>query len=88
MNETLRLRGGKLEWREIEGEVVALDGATAEYLGVNRSGGALWPLLAEGATREVLVARLVERFDIDPERAGHDVDGFLGTLRERGLLEA
>ncbi len=62
MSDVLRLRDEKLEWREIDGEVVALDGQQSEYLGVNRAGAALWPLLAGGTTREVLIDQLAQQF--------------------------
>jgi hypothetical protein len=87
MNDVFQLRGEQLEWREIEGEIVALDGRAAEYLAVNRTGAVLWPCLLAGSTREELVARLTESFDVDEASAERDVDAFLETLRERGLLE-
>lgn len=86
MSDVLRLRDEKLEWREIDGEVVALDGQQSEYLGVNRAGATLWPLLAGGTTREALIDQLSERFGIERERAASDVDAFVGSLAERGLL--
>lgn len=86
MSETFRLRGDQLEWREIEGEIVALDGRSSEYIAVNRTGAALWPDLIAGATQEDLVARLVESFDVEEATAGRDVDAFLDVLRERDLL--
>lgn len=86
MSETFRLRGDQLEWREIEGEIVALDGRSSEYIAVNRTGAALWPDLLAGATREELVAKLTDSFDVDDATAGRDVDAFLDVLRERDLL--
>ena len=42
MNDvTLRLRSRALEWRIVEGEVIAIDGDTSQYLGVNGSGALL-----------------------------------------------
>ena len=83
---THRLRSDAIEWREVEGEVVALDVRTSQYLAVNATGAALWPLLAAGATRDELVTTLVERFETDAETAGGDVDAFLGALAEQDLL--
>lgn len=82
-----RLRPGQVEWRAIEGEVVALDLKAAEYLGVNPSGAVLWPLLAHGAHREELVQALTTRFGIDRQRAAEDVEAFLAVLREKDLLD-
>jgi len=87
MSDVIRLRGEKLEWREIEGEIVLLDGEAAEYVAVNRTGTVLWPRLQAGATREELAARLVESFDVDEATAARDVDVFVQVLCGRGLLE-
>ena len=88
MSERVRLRADGLEWREIEGEIVALDGPSIHYLAINRTGAVLWPALLEGATREELAGRLVQSFDVDPSAAAADVDAFLGALRAHDLLEA
>lgn len=85
MNE-LRLRDGAIEWREVEGEIVALDLDRSEYIAVNRAGTAIWALLAEGAQRGELAAQLVAEYGIDEASAGRDVDAFVDSLSERGLL--
>jgi hypothetical protein len=76
-----------VRWREIDGEVVAIDLDASTYLGTNESGVYLWRRLAEGTTREELVAELVERFGIQRERAETDVDRFIEALIARNLLE-
>jgi hypothetical protein len=87
MTDLLRLRDEKLEWREIDEEIVALDGRTSEYVAVNRSGAALWPLLVAGATRGALVEQLTDAFDVDRATAERDLDAFLAVLSERDLLD-
>src|SRR6476469_3745613 len=82
----LRLRMDALEWRAMEGEVLALDSATQRYLATNRTGTVLWAALVEGATREQLVELLRERFDVDEASAARDVDAFVARLRDEGLL--
>lgn len=82
----LRLRPDALQWREIEGEVVAVDLETSNYLGANPAGAVLWRALAVGATKEELAALLVAEFGIDAEQADTDTDAFLAQLREGGLL--
>lgn len=83
----MRLRGRELTWRDVEGEIVALDLATSVYFSSSGSGAVLWHLLARGATREQLAEALVGRFGIDPARARGDVDAFLAELDEHGLVE-
>jgi hypothetical protein len=82
----LRLDREASEWREMEGEVVALDVGSAEYIATNRAGAELWRLLDSGASREDLIGALVARFDIDEATAAADVDRFLDSLRARNLL--
>ena len=84
----LRLRPEALSWREVDGQLVAVDTRTSTYLAANPTGLLLWETLAAGTTRDVLVERLVERYGIDAERAAADVDHFLDSLRTRGLLAA
>jgi hypothetical protein len=82
----VRLREAELDWREVEGEVVALDVRTSQYLAVNDTGRLLWSALAEGATRDELVERLVEAHEIDRGRAAADVDAFVAELEARDLI--
>jgi Coenzyme PQQ synthesis protein D (PqqD) len=83
---TLRLRDTELEWREVEGEVVALDLRSSSYLAVNRSGARLWDALAGGTTRKQLVDLLVSEFAIPREQAASDTDAFLLMLTDQGML--
>lgn len=73
-------------WRELEGEIIVLDSANWTYLGVNESGAALWPLVVEGASRAQLVDHLATRYEISAEAAGRDVQAFVDSLAELGLV--
>ena len=84
----MRIRPGSLEWREVEGEVVALDLRNNTYLAVNRTGAAIWPALVSGADREALGRELTQTFAIPEERAAADLDAFLAELAEQDLLES
>jgi len=87
MTEQLRIRPDAVEWREVEGEIVALDLRRSLYLAINPSGAVLWPSLVEGASREELVDRLCTRWGIGPDAAGRDVDAFLSELGDQDLLQ-
>jgi len=82
-----KLRADALDWRTVEGEIVALDVRTSTYLAVNRSGARLWPMIVQGTDREALVDRLVSDYDVNAAQATADVGAFLDLLGERGLLE-
>lgn len=83
-----RLRGQGVDWRLIEGEVVALDVNRSQYVAVNRSGAQLWEMLAEGATRTQLEVRLRDVFGLGEEAARTDVGQFLSGLVAEHLLDA
>lgn len=85
--ERIGLRPGGLEWREVDGQIVALDLTRGVYVAVNESGAALWPTLAEGTTRAALVSVLTDRFGLGADAAASDVDAFLASLEGQGLLE-
>jgi hypothetical protein len=84
---TLRLREAGLNWREIDGELVAVDVPSSMYMTANPAGALLWRSLSAGTTRDALVDELVAAFDIERGRAEADVDAYLGDLEQRGLLE-
>ena len=84
----LRLNADAVSWREVDGEVIALDLAGSMYFATNASGALLWKSLAAGTSREELVALLVEGFELAEETARADVDAFLDSLVAQGLLAA
>ena len=81
----LRLRGADLHWREIDGEVIALEARRSTYLAANGAGTVLWRALAEGTTRDGLADELIRVYGIDRERALADVDRFIDSLVQQGL---
>lgn len=83
----LKLRSDRLQWVELDGEIVALDESALAYLSANESATLLWRELTAGTTRSQLADVLAERFELERHRAEADVDRFLSELRERGLLE-
>jgi Coenzyme PQQ synthesis protein D (PqqD) len=84
----LRLQRNLLEWREVEGEVIALEHERSVYIAANRSGTLLWRALNEGATESRLAELLAQEYGLDAERARADVAAFLADLSARGLIEA
>jgi hypothetical protein len=86
MTDLLQLREHALEWREIDGEIVALETDRSVYLAANGAGSILWQLLVPGATHEELVTALCKRWPIQRDRAGRDVDAFLAEIRAQDLL--
>jgi hypothetical protein len=81
----LRLRDD-LAWRETEEAVVALDSDLAHYLSTNAAGAMLWKALAHGTTKDALVEQLMAEFELDRDRAEHDVSAFVDQLAASELL--
>jgi coenzyme PQQ synthesis protein D (PqqD) len=82
----IKLRHDGVAWKDVDGEIVALDEHAAVYLAANPAGAIVWRSLAQGATRGQLADELVREFGIDADRAHADVDAFLADLGGRGLL--
>jgi hypothetical protein len=83
---SLRLRTDELDWREVEGEIVALDLHASEYFAINRTGTLLWRTVARGASRVELVELLVREFGLTEAAAASDVDRFVTDLGRRRLV--
>jgi hypothetical protein len=84
----LKLRETELHWREIDGEVIALEARGSQYVVTNSAGTVLWRVLLGGTTRDGLADELVRAWGVDRERAVADADRFVAALAELGLLAA
>jgi hypothetical protein len=82
----LKLKATDLHWREIDGEIIALEGRGSRYVAANGAGTVLWRALVDGATRDALADELVREYGIERDRATADVDRFVEALGEQGLL--
>jgi sensor domain CHASE-containing protein len=84
-------RAASVVCRRIAGEYLLVP-VTGELAGLqviftlNPAGHCIWESLAEERTAEDLQRRLAERFDVGAAQARRDVDGFLGSLTEEGLV--
>lgn len=78
--------------RNIAGsEIVVPVGSTSmEFNGMitlNESGGFFWDCLKEDTTREEIIKKITDVYDVSAERAGEDVDKFIAMLRDNNLIE-
>jgi len=86
-DEVVKLNSDRVRWRASHEEVVVLDLARSEYMAINKTGSALWPLLVAGTTRAHLCETLIGTFGVSAQRAESDVTAFLGIFSERGMLD-
>jgi Coenzyme PQQ synthesis protein D (PqqD) len=84
----VRLNPSAVSWREVDGEILALDLVSSTYLATNPAGALLWKPLVDGTSRDALIELLTAEFEVDAERAAADVDAFLKMLATQGLLAA
>ena len=80
------LRNRGITWRELDGEIVALDLQSSTYLKVKGAGAVVWPLLAAGTNLEAMVEAVLEVYNVEPDIARSELEAFLDKLSERKLL--
>ena len=77
--------------RDIAGEVILVPtgAATQQCNGIstlNEVAAFIWKNLDESETKEILVDKIMDEFEVDRETAMRDVIGFVSALYERGLV--
>lgn len=77
--------------RDIAGEVILVPtgAATQQFNGMitlNEVAAFIWKNLDESQSREILVDKIMDEFEVDRETATRDVIGFVSALYERGLV--
>lgn len=70
--------------------VVPVNKLTLNFNGIinlNETGAFLFELLQNGAEREELVSKMLEEYDVTPEKAEKDIDVFISKVKEADILE-
>lgn len=86
MSGPIRIDSSAVRWREVDGEIVAVDLRNSRYMAANPSATALWPLLDRGTTLHELSVALSDRWSLPEEIARRDAERLVAWLREAGLL--
>jgi len=68
-------------------EVILLNVESGLYFGLDPVGTRIWELLVEGTSEQEIVGRVLDEYDVEPERARTDVEAFIQTLASRGLTQ-
>lgn len=56
------------------------------FIKMSDSGAFLWELLKTDTTKEQLLLKITDKYDVDKEQAEKDLDSFLQKLRDAGIL--
>jgi hypothetical protein len=73
--------------RALDGEAVILHLGTGTYFGSNGAGSLVWELLRAGTTREAILDKLLDVYEVERPKLEEDVDAFLGELVRASLIE-
>ncbi len=74
--------------RPIAGEVVLLNLQSGVYYSLNGAGALIWTHIERGEPVDETVRALLDEYDVAPDVAARDVETFVQTLVEKGLLRA
>lgn len=82
---------GEFVLRQVAGDSILIPvGETAlKFNGIitlDKVGGLIWSALEQGAERETILQQILDRFDVERERAEQDLDEFLGQMEQAGFL--
>jgi Coenzyme PQQ synthesis protein D (PqqD) len=86
VGSALRLRTEGLSWRELDGETILLDLHSSVYFRANRTGTVILRALLDDCDRDALVEQVAQSYGLPSDDVAADVDAFLSTLEDRGLL--
>lgn len=70
--------------------VVPVNGMTLDFSGIinlNETGAFLFELLQNGATKEELLEKMLEKYEVSQEKASGDIDIFVKKIKEADILE-
>lgn len=70
--------------------VVPVNGMTLDFNGIinlNETGAFLFELLQNGATKEELLEKMLEKYEVSQEKASSDIDIFVEKIKEADILE-
>lgn len=70
--------------------VVPVGRQTLDFNGIinlNETGAFLFKILQDGAERDELVEKLLEEYNVAPEKAAADIDRFIKKVKDADVLE-
>lgn len=70
--------------------VVPVNSMTLDFNGIinlNETGAFLFELLQKGAEKQDLLDRMLEEYEVAPEKAEVDIDNFIQKVKEADILE-
>jgi hypothetical protein len=75
-----------VRFREVGGEGILLDLAEGRYFGLDEVGTRIWQLLRDRGSARAAFDRILEEFEVEPDRLEADLESLLLDLQGKGLL--
>ncbi|MDI6756833.1 MAG: PqqD family protein [Endomicrobiia bacterium] len=76
-----------LAYRKIDGVLYVTDAVESSLHEFNGAGAIIWEMSAHGRPRSAILEKITGEYDVALATASRDIDEFLNTLEEKGLLE-
>lgn len=73
--------------QELRGETVLLDLSSEQYFGLDQVGTRIWQLIKEGRDIDDTFKVILAEYEVDQEKLEADMEMFLTSLTEAGLIE-
>jgi hypothetical protein len=73
--------------RELAGESVLLNLDSESYFGLDEVGTRMWQALTGSPSMHAAFEALCAEFDVDPDQLRGDLEQFVATLDEAGLID-
>ena len=73
-------------YRDLDGSIVTLSLTTGEYVELDPVGTRIWQLIEQDGRRSSVREGLLASFDIDENICDQELDAFLVTLTDKGLI--
>jgi len=77
-----------ITWQDVDGELALFDERDERYHLLNGTAAAIWRAIAAGGDKVGLIDQLSASFGVKPEEIITDVETFIETAAEQGLLVA
>ena len=74
-------------YRELDGSIVTLSLATGEYVELDLVGTRIWQLIEQDGRQSSVREGLLASFDIDEDTCDRELNAFLATLLDKGLIK-
>jgi hypothetical protein len=71
----------------MDGDTVMMSIEAGKYYNLGKMGGVIWGMITEPVAVEMVVAKLLEKYEVTRKQCETEVLSFLGEMNREGLLE-